>query len=67
MEERRCEKGNTIRLGLFILFGLRLSLIFEGLNLVACFFILQIVFGLCPLISCDLSKERVDLINWHKM
>ena len=46
---------------------IRLHVVLAVLNLVACFFILQIVFGLCPLISCDLSKERVDLINWHKM
>ena len=33
------------------------------LNVMSCLFIFQIVFGLLPLISCDLSKERVDLIN----
>lgn len=42
---------------------IRMHVVLAVLNLVACFFILQIVFGLCPLISCDLSKERVDLIN----
>ena len=40
-----------------------LHVVLAVLNLVACFFILQIVFGLCPLISCGLSKERIDLIN----
>lgn len=41
----------------------KIHIILFVLNIVALLFILQIVFGLIPLIKCGLSPERVSLIN----
>ena len=41
----------------------KIHIILFVLNILALLFILQIVFGLIPLIKCGLSPERVSLIN----
>lgn len=41
----------------------KIHIILFVLNMVALMFILQIVFGLIPLVKCGLSPERVSLIN----